>query len=147
MLVAPAMLTQALLPGMRARNYGRIINVGSIHSVVASPYKSAYVAAKHGLLGFAKTIALETGEHNITINTLCPAYVKTPLVEAQITKQAIENGISEEDVVNKIMLEPMPKKAFIEISELAQTAHFLMSDGAKNITGQTLILDGGWTAR
>jgi 3-hydroxybutyrate dehydrogenase len=147
MLVAPAMLTQALLPGMRARNYGRIINVGSIHSVVASPYKSAYVAAKHGLLGFAKTIALETGEHNITINTLCPAYVKTPLVEAQITKQAIENDISEEDVVNKIMLEPMPKKAFIEISELAQTAHFLMSDGAKNITGQTLILDGGWTAR
>lgn len=147
MLVAPAMLTQAFLPGMRERNFGRIINVGSIHSVIASPYKSAYVAAKHGLLGFAKTIALETGEHDITINTLCPAYVKTPLVEAQIAKQAIENGISEEDVVNKIMLEPMPKKAFIEISELAQTAHFLISSGAKNITGQTLILDGGWTAR
>lgn len=147
MLVAPAMLTQAFLPGMRARNYGRIINVGSIHSVVASPYKSAYVAAKHGLLGFAKTIALETGEHDITINTLCPAYVKTPLVEAQIAKQAVENGLSEEDVVNKIMLEPMPKKAFIEVSELAQTANFLMSDAAKNITGQTLILDGGWTAR
>ncbi|HAB79661.1 MAG TPA: 3-hydroxybutyrate dehydrogenase [Glaciecola sp.] len=147
MLVAPAMLTQAFLPGMRERNFGRIINVGSIHSVVASPYKSAYVAAKHGLLGFAKTIALETGEHDITINTLCPAYVKTPLVEAQIAKQAIENGISEEDVVNKIMLEPMPKKAFIEISELAQTANFLISSGAKNITGQTLILDGGWTAR
>lgn len=147
MLVAPAMLTQAFLPGMRARNYGRIINVGSIHSVVASPYKSAYVAAKHGLLGFAKTIALETGEHDITINTLCPAYVKTPLVEAQIAKQAVENDLSEEDVVNKIMLEPMPKKAFIEVSELAQTANFLMSNAAKNITGQTLILDGGWTAR
>ncbi|MDG1814604.1 MAG: 3-hydroxybutyrate dehydrogenase [Glaciecola sp.] len=147
MLVAPAMLTQAFLPGMRERNFGRIINVGSIHSVIASPYKSAYVAAKHGLLGFAKTIALETGEHDITINTLCPAYVKTPLVEAQIAKQAIENGISEEDVVNKIMLEPMPKKSFIEISELAQTANFLISAGAKNITGQTLILDGGWTAR
>lgn len=147
MLVAPAMLTQAFLPGMRARNYGRIINVGSIHSVVASPYKSAYVAAKHGLLGFAKTIALETGEHDITINTLCPAYVKTPLVEAQIAKQAVENDLSEDDVVNKIMLEPMPKKAFIEVSELAQTANFLMSNAAKNITGQTLILDGGWTAR
>lgn len=147
MLVAPAMLTQAFLPGMRERNFGRIINVGSIHSVIASPYKSAYVAAKHGLLGFAKTIALETGEHDITINTLCPAYVKTPLVEVQIAKQAIENGISEEDVVNKIMLEPMPKKSFIEISELAQTANFLISAGAKNITGQTLILDGGWTAR
>lgn len=147
MLVAPAMLTQAFLPGMRARNYGRIINVGSIHSVVASPYKSAYVAAKHGLLGFAKTIALETGEHDITINTLCPAYVKTPLVEAQIAKQAVENDLSEDDVVNKIMLEPMPKKSFIEVSELAQTANFLMSNAAKNITGQTLILDGGWTAR
>lgn len=147
MLVAPAMLTQVFLPGMRARNYGRIINVGSIHSVVASPYKSAYVAAKHGLLGFAKTIALETGEHDITINTLCPAYVKTPLVEAQIAKQAVENDLSEDDVVNKIMLEPMPKKAFIEVSELAQTANFLMSNAAKNITGQTLILDGGWTAR
>lgn len=147
MLVAPAMLTQVFLPGMRARNYGRIINVGSIHSVVASPYKSAYVAAKHGLLGFAKTIALETGEHDITINTLCPAYVKTPLVEAQIAKQAVENDLSEDDVVNKIMLEPMPKKSFIEVSELAQTANFLMSNAAKNITGQTLILDGGWTAR
>ena len=133
MLVAPAMLTQAFLPGMRERNFGRIINVGSIHSVIASPYKSAYVAAKHGLLGFAKTIALETGEHDITINTLCPAYVKTPLVEVQIAKQAIENGISEEDVVNKIMLEPMPKKAFIEISELAQTANFLISAGAKTL--------------
>ncbi len=147
MLVAPAILTQAFLPAMRERNFGRIINVGSIHSVIASPYKSAYVAAKHGLLGFAKTIALETGEHDITINTLCPAYVKTPLVEAQIAKQAIENGLSEEDVVTKIMLEPMPKKAFIEVSELAGTAHFLISDAAKNITGQTLILDGGWTAR
>jgi 3-hydroxybutyrate dehydrogenase len=132
---------------MREQNYGRIINVGSVHSLVASPFKSAYVAAKHGLLGFAKTIALETGDCDVTINTLCPAYVKTPLVEKQIAAQAIEHGLSEEDVVHKIMLEPMPKKAFIDPSELAQTAEFLMSSAAKNITAQTLVLDGGWTAR
>ncbi|WP_412972873.1 3-hydroxybutyrate dehydrogenase [Glaciecola sp. MF2-115] len=147
MLVGPALLTQAFLPHMREQNFGRIINVGSIHSVIASPFKSAYVAAKHGLLGFAKTMALETGDVDVTINTLCPAYVKTPLVEQQIAAQAKENNMSEEDVVNKIMLEPMPKKAFIEIEELAQTAEFLIGSVAKNITGQTLILDGGWTAR
>lgn len=147
MLVGPALLTQAFLPGMRARNFGRIINVGSIHSVVASPYKSAYVAAKHGLLGFAKTVALETGDCDVTINTLCPAYVKTPLVEQQIAAQARENNMTEEDVVNKIMLEPMPKKQFISIEELADTAAFLISPAARNITGQTMILDGGWTAR
>lgn len=147
MLVGPALLTQAFLPHMRDQNFGRVINVGSIHSVIASPFKSAYVAAKHGLLGFAKTVALETGDCDVTINTLCPAYVKTPLVEQQIRSQAIENGISEEDVINKIMLEPMPKKAFIEIDELADTAAFLLSNAAKNITGQTMILDGGWTCR
>lgn len=147
MLVGPALLTQAFLPHMRKQNFGRIINVGSIHSLIASPFKSAYVAAKHGLLGFAKTVALETGDRDITINTLCPAYVKTPLVEQQITAQAIENNLSEEDVINKIMLEPMPKKAFIDIQELADTAAFLMSNSARNITGQTLILDGGWTCR
>lgn len=147
MLVGPALLTQTFLPGMRERNFGRIINVGSIHSLVASPYKSAYVAAKHGLLGFAKTMALELGEQNITINTLCPSYVKTPLVEQQIAAQAKENAMSEEEVVNKIMLEPMPKKAFIGIDELAGSAAFLLSDAAKNICGQTLVLDGGWTAR
>jgi 3-hydroxybutyrate dehydrogenase len=147
MLVGPALLTRALLPHMRTQNFGRIINVGSIHSVIASPYKSAYVAAKHGLLGFAKTLALETGDIDLTINTLCPAYVKTPLVESQIAAQAIENNMSEEDVVNKIMLEPMPKKAFIGIDELAETAAFLMSPAARNITGQAIILDGGWTAR
>ncbi|MEP4892215.1 MAG: 3-hydroxybutyrate dehydrogenase [Aliiglaciecola sp.] len=147
MLVGPAILTKAFLPHMREQNYGRIINVGSLHSVVASPYKSAYVAAKHGLLGFAKTLALETGDCDVTINTLCPGYVKTPLVEQQIAAQAVENGISEEDVINKIMLEPMPKKAFIEIEELASTAAFLISDAAKNMTAQALVIDGGWTAR
>ncbi|GAA0347252.1 3-hydroxybutyrate dehydrogenase [Bowmanella denitrificans] len=147
MLVGPALLTQAFLPAMREQNFGRIINVGSIHSLVASPFKSAYVAAKHGLLGFAKTMALELGEQNITINTLCPSYVKTPLVEQQIAAQARENHMSEADVVNKIMLEPMPKKAFIGIGELAGCAEFLLSDAARNICGQTLVLDGGWTAR
>jgi 3-hydroxybutyrate dehydrogenase len=147
MLVAPAMLSQALLPNMRKQNYGRIINIGSVHSVVASPFKSAYVAAKHGLLGFAKTLALETGDCDVTVNTLCPAYVKTPLVENQIAAQAIENGISEQEVIVKIMLAPMPKKAFIGIDELAATAEFLLSDQARNITAQALVIDGGWTAR
>jgi 3-hydroxybutyrate dehydrogenase len=147
MLVGPAMLTQALLPRMRAQNYGRIINIGSIHSVVASPFKSAYVAAKHGLVGFAKTVALETGDANITINNLCPAYVKTPLVQAQISAQAAHNNMTEEQVVENIFLGPMPKKVFIEIDELASTAAFLMADGAKNITGQNIVLDGGWTAQ
>ena len=147
MLVGPALLSQAFLPGMRERNFGRIINVGSLHSLVASPFKSAYVAAKHGLLGFAKTLALETGDCDVTVNTLCPAYVKTQLVEQQIAAQALENGISEDEVINKIMLEPMPKKSFIGLDELAASAEFLMSSAAKNITAQTLVLDGGWTAR
>jgi 3-hydroxybutyrate dehydrogenase len=147
MLVAPAMLSQALLPNMRNQNYGRIINIGSVHSVVASPFKSAYVAAKHGLLGFAKTLALETGDCDVTVNTLCPSYVKTPLVENQIAAQAIENGISEQEVIDKIMLAPMPKNAFIDIDELAAAAAFLLTNEAKNITAQALVIDGGWTAR
>ncbi|MDO6681884.1 MULTISPECIES: 3-hydroxybutyrate dehydrogenase [unclassified Oceanobacter] len=147
MLVGPAMLSRALLPAMREQGFGRIINIGSIHSLVASPYKSAYVAAKHGLIGFSKTLALETGDTDITVNTICPSYVKTPLVEKQIAAQAKENGISEEEVINKIMLEPMPKKQFIDISEIAGTVAFLASPAAKNITGQTMVLDGGWVAR
>ncbi|MFL0804494.1 MAG: 3-hydroxybutyrate dehydrogenase [Agarilytica sp.] len=147
LLVGPAMLTRAVMPGMKERNYGRIINIGSIHGLIASPYKSAYVAAKHGLIGFSKVIALETGEHDITINTICPSYVKTPLVEKQIAATAEEHGISEEEVVNNIMLAPMPKKAFISLEELAETALFLMSPAARNITAQTMVLDGGWVAR
>ncbi len=147
LLVGPAMLTRAVMPGMKARNFGRIINVGSIHGLIASPYKSAYVAAKHGLIGFSKVIALETGEFDITINTICPSYVKTPLVEKQITATAKEHGISEEEVVNNIMLQPMPKKAFISLEELSDTALFLTSSAARNITAQTMVLDGGWVAR
>ncbi len=147
LLVGVARLTQAILPEMKAQNFGRIINIGSLHALVASPYKSAYVAAKHGLLGFSKTIALETAEQDITINTLCPAYVKTPLVDKQITAQAQQHNLSEYDVVNKIMLKPMPKKSFIEIEELAGSCEFLMSHYAKNITAQAIALDGGWTAQ
>lgn len=147
LLVGPAMITRAVLPLMRANNFGRIINIGSLHGLVASPYKSAYVAAKHGILGFSKVVALETGEQNITINTICPAYVKTPLVEKQITDSAKEHGISEEEVVNNIMLAPMPKKTFIDIEEICGSVTYLASDVAKNMTGQTMVLDGGWVAR
>ncbi len=147
LLVGPAMLTRGLLPQMKSRGFGRIVNIGSIHALVASPYKSAYVAAKHGLLGFSKVVALETAEFDITINTICPSYVKTPLVENQIRQQAQEHGISEADVINNIMLEPMPKKAFIEMAELSASVNFLISDAARNMTGQTLVLDGGWTIR
>jgi 3-hydroxybutyrate dehydrogenase len=147
LLVGPAMLTRALLPGMKARGFGRIINIGSIHSLVASPYKSAYVASKHGLLGFSKVVALETADFDITINTICPSYVKTPLVEKQIAQQASEHGISEDEVINNIMLEPMPKKAFIAMDELVGSINFLISPAARNMTGQTLVLDGGWTVK
>ena len=147
MLTGPAMLSRAVLPGMRERNFGRIINIGSIHALIASPFKSAYVAAKHGLLGFSKVVALENGDKNITINTICPAYVKTPLVEQQIAAQAKEHNLSEQQVIEQIMLAPMPQKAFIGVDEIAATAGFLCSDGARHMTAQTLVLDGGWTAR
>ncbi|MCB1606983.1 MAG: 3-hydroxybutyrate dehydrogenase [Xanthomonadales bacterium] len=145
MLVGVARLTRALLPGMRERGYGRIINVGSIHSLVASRYKSAYVAAKHGLVGFSKVLALETADTDITINTICPTYVKTPLVDKQIADQARTNKIPEDQVVREIMLKPMPKGVFISFEELAGIAAFLYSPVARNITGQCIVVDGGWT--
>jgi 3-hydroxybutyrate dehydrogenase len=147
MLVGVARLTRALLPGMRQRGYGRIINIGSIHALVASPYKSAYVAAKHGLVGFSKVIALETADADITINTICPSYVKTPLVDKQIADQARTRGIPEAEVVSQIMLKPMPKGVFIEMDELAGITAFLSSPAARNITGQTIVVDGGWTVQ
>lgn len=147
LLVGPAMLTRAVLPLMRAANYGRIVNIGSIHALVASPYKSAYVSAKHGLLGFAKVVALETAEQDITINTICPSYVKTPLVEEQIASQAKVHGLSERDVVNQIMLEPMPKRSFISFAELCGALGYLIGEYAANMTGQTIVLDGAWTAK
>ncbi|HYG07163.1 MAG TPA: 3-hydroxybutyrate dehydrogenase [Stenotrophomonas sp.] len=147
MLTGVARLTRAVLPGMRERGFGRIVNIGSIHSLVASPYKSAYVAAKHGLVGFAKVVALETAAHDITINTLCPSYVKTPLVDRQIADQARARGMAEDEVIAKVMLAPMPKGRFIEYDELAGAIGFLASAAARNITGQVLAIDGGWTVQ
>lgn len=147
MLTGPAMLTKALLPGMRSRGFGRIVNIGSIHALVASPFKSAYVAAKHGLLGFSKVVALENADIDFTINTICPAYVRTPLVDAQIAAQCKEHNLSETEVIEKIMLAPMPQKAFIGVDEIAASAIFLTTAAARHITAQTLVLDGGWTAR
>ncbi|MDB6044522.1 MAG: 3-hydroxybutyrate dehydrogenase [Gammaproteobacteria bacterium] len=147
LLTGAAEMTRAVLPGMRRAGFGRIINIGSIHGLVASPFKSAYVAAKHGLIGLAKTVALETGDVDITINTICPAYVRTPLVDKQIAAQAREHGLTEERVIKEIMLKPMPKQAFIAIEEIAALAEYLMSDSARNITAQAIAIDGGWTAQ
>ena len=147
MLRGAFLMARAVLPGMRARGFGRLIHIGSIHSLVGSPYKSAYTAAKHGLLGLSKVLALETGAADITSNTICPAYIRTPLVDAQIAGQARTHGISEEEVVGRIMLAPMPKKAFITIEEVAGAVEYLISPLARNITGQTITIDGGWTAQ
>jgi 3-hydroxybutyrate dehydrogenase len=147
MLTGAALLTRAALPAMRERNYGRIVNIGSIHALIASPFKSAYVAAKHGLIGFSKSIALETHDADITINTVCPGYVKTPLVEAQIASLARIHHLTEQQVVEEIMLKPMPKRQFITLDELIGSVEFLLSPAARNITGQCLVLDGGWTAQ
>lgn len=147
MLTGAAMLTRAVLPTMRRAGFGRIVNIGSIHALVASPYKSAYVAAKHGLVGFSKSVALETRDCDITINTVCPSYVMTPLVEAQIDSLARTHGMTREQVVEEIMLKPMPKRQFVSLGELNGTVEFLLSDAARNITGQCITIDGGWTAQ
>ena len=147
MLTGTALLTRAALPSMRRRGYGRIVNIGSIHALIASPFKSAYVAAKHGLVGFSKAVALETHDVDITINTVCPGYVKTPLVEAQIASLARTHHMSPEQVVEEIMLKPMPKRQFITPEELIGSVEFLLGPAARNITGQCLVLDGGWTAQ
>jgi 3-hydroxybutyrate dehydrogenase len=147
MLRAPFLLSQAVLPRMRANGFGRVVNIGSVHSLVASPFKSAYVAAKHGLLGLAKVAALETASVDITVNTICPSYIETPMVDDQVKAQAKLHGIPESEVISRIMLEPMPKKVFITPTEVAATIEFLMTHEARNITGQTIVIDGGWTSR
>jgi 3-hydroxybutyrate dehydrogenase len=147
MLRGAFLMSRAVLPSMRAHGFGRLVHIGSIHSLIGSPYKSAYTAAKHGLLGLSKVLALETGAADITSNTICPAYIRTPLVDAQIAGQARTRGISEDEVIDQVMLAPMPKKAFITIEEVAAAIEYLISPLARNVTGQTITIDGGWTAQ
>ncbi|WP_432721521.1 3-hydroxybutyrate dehydrogenase [Jeongeupia wiesaeckerbachi] len=134
------------VPGMKQRGWGRIINVASAHALVASPFKSAYVASKHGLLGLTKTVALELAEHGVTANAICPGYVMTPLVQKQIPDTAKARGISEEEVIRDVLLASQATKRFVEVDELGALAAFLCSDGAASITGTALPVDGGWTA-
>ena len=137
---------RAALPHMKERGWGRIINVASAHGLIASPFKSAYVTAKHGVLGFTKTVALEVAENGITSNAICPGYVLTPLVENQIADTAKARGMTEEQVVRDVLLAPQWTKKFVTVEQLAGTALFLCSEAADNITGIALPVDGGWTA-
>lgn len=147
MLFGAFYLTRAALPHMYAKGWGRVVNIASVHGLVASPYKSAYVAAKHGLVGFTKAVALEAAEKGVTVNAVCPSYVRTPLVEKQIADQAKVHGISEDAVVRDIMLAPAALKRMLEPSEVAAYVRFLCSDEAGGITGATQVIDAGWTAR
>ena len=134
------------LPGMKKRGFGRIIQIASAHALVASPFKSAYVAAKHGIAGLAKTVALEGAEFGVTANAICPGYVLTPLVEKQIPEQAKACGISEEAVIKDVLLAAQPTKRFVTVEEVAALAVFLAGDLAGSITGAIIPVDGGWTA-
>ncbi|MCB9982283.1 MAG: 3-hydroxybutyrate dehydrogenase [Rhodospirillales bacterium] len=134
------------LPLMRKSGWGRIINIASAHGLVASPYKSAYVTAKHGILGLTKTIALECAEDNITVNAICPGYVKTPLVEGQIADTAKARGITEDEVINDVLLKAQWTKKFVKIEDLTDLTLFLCSTAAQNMTGGHISIDGGWTA-
>jgi len=139
--------TKHVAAGMKERGWGRIINIASAHGLVASPYKSAYVAAKHGILGFTKSIALELAEHGITVNAICPGYVWTPLVESQIPDTMKARGMSEEEVKKDVLLKAQPTKKFVTIEEVAALAVFLCSDSAASITGSSQSIDGGWVAQ
>ena len=138
-------LIKAVVPGMKARRFGRIVNIASAHGLTASPFKSAYVTAKHGLIGLSKTVALEVAEFGITSNTICPGYVKTPLVDQQIAGQAKAHGISEADVVRDVLLVHQARKDFVRVDELAALAVFLASDNAASMTASAIAMDGGWT--
>ncbi|MGX9354357.1 3-hydroxybutyrate dehydrogenase [Roseobacteraceae bacterium S113] len=138
--------TAAALPVMRAAGWGRVINIASAHGLTASPYKSAYIAAKHGVVGMTKTVALETAEEPITANAICPGYVLTPLVEAQIPDTMKEYGMDRDTVVRDVLLKRQPSKEFATVAQLGGTAVFLASDAAAQITGTTISVDGGWTA-
>ena len=137
---------RSVLPAMRKNKFGRIINIASAHGLVASPFKAAYVAAKHGVVGLTKVAALETAEQGITCNAICPGYVYTPLVEAQIDDQAKAHGISREQVIHDVLLAQQPNKRFATVEELGALTVFLAGDAAASITGIALPVDGGWTA-
>lgn len=139
--------TKAALPGMKAKGWGRVINTGSMHSLVASPYKSAYNAAKHGLAGLTKTVALEVATQGITVNNICPGYVWTSLVENQIPDTMKARGLSRDQVINDVLLANQPQKQFVQVGQLAALAVFLCRDEASAITGTNLSVDGGWTAQ
>ncbi|MGU3408265.1 3-hydroxybutyrate dehydrogenase [Methylobacterium brachiatum] len=137
----------AAIPGMKARGWGRIINTASAHSLVASPFKSAYVAAKHGISGLSKAAALELAPHRITVNCISPGYVWTPLVEAQIPDTMKARGLTKEQVIEEVMLKAQPTKEFVTVDQVAALAVFLCSDAASQITGANISMDGGWTAQ
>ena len=139
--------TKAALPGMKRRRWGRIVNIASAHGLVASPNKSAYVAAKHGIVGFTKAAAVETAEEGIRVNAICPGFVHTPLVQKQIEDRAREAGISEERATKEIILAPQPTKEFVTVEQIAATAVVLCSEGAAQVNGASIAVDGGWTAR
>jgi 3-hydroxybutyrate dehydrogenase len=138
---------RAVVPEMKARKWGRIINVASAHALVASPFKSAYVAAKHGILGLTKTVALETAEYGITANAICPGYVLTPLVEKQIPETAKARMLTEAQVVRDVLLHAQPTRKFVTTEEIGDLAVFLCTGGAASITGAALPIEGGWTAQ
>jgi len=135
------------IPGMVARGWGRIINIASAHGLRASPYKSAYVATKHGVVGLTKTVALEVAEKGITVNAICPGYVWTPLVAQQVADQARVHKLSEDEVIRQVMLAPQPTRQFVQPEEIAELTAYLCSDWARSITGTTISIDGGWTAK
>ena len=138
--------TAAALPGMRKAGWGRVINIASAHGLTASPYKSAYIAAKHGVVGLSKTVALETAEDPITCNAICPGYVLTPLVEAQIPDTMKEYGMDRETVIREVMLKRQPSKEFATVEQIGGTTVYLCSEAARQVTGTTISVDGGWTA-
>jgi 3-hydroxybutyrate dehydrogenase len=139
--------TRAAFGAMKAAGWGRIINLASVHGLIASPYKSAYVAAKHGVLGLTKTVALEGAQFGVTCNAVCPGYVWTPLVEGQIEDTAKARGISRDEVINNVLLAAQPSKRFVTVEELGAATLFLCSEGARSITGMALPVDGGWTSQ